>query len=673
MAGGKKKQRRLAPRQSTQTIPYRENHATEAGSGSSPAIDEAPPRDPALDSDEEACNDVDTKSPVWRHFIRLASNDRHPKGAIRCKLCTELKFANQHLSYQGTSTGHLFTHLRTKHKTAFDSLRPAESSTPDQPSIKSAVRHRNKTFSVERFWQCILRWIVMSSVAFNEVENPYLQEAFYLCHDEAKLPSADTVRNMIEKTYSEMQPRVRAMLDAAPGKFAFTTDEWTSPNTYAFKGITCHFIDSQWRLRHILLGFEPLEGSHDHENLHAVFTGVLADSTWVIPMTRIQSITYDNHTVNNSFMQKLAAENGLDYGRGYRCLAHVINLAAQAFMKCAVCDAVAEKVRAIATYVTRSASAQRMEQWRKMCGKVLQVDMKVRWSSTHDMLRDAVRLKDKIKEWMLGIEPDWQATLELTVNDWASIQQLLSLLAPLAQATNVATKQDQPCSVVLPLYNLCYYKYKEYYGKAEYSAYKPALKAALLVFHKYYDFTTHSLSAASVLDPRVKFEHFRKYSTCAGHESVSEAEMHVREELSTYLEVGEDEGQASQASRSLPVADDDLLHELFSVADVTPCQGDEFVQYNEEPKESIDSDPLMWWKKNEKKYPKLARAARDYLAGRSTSADSERAFSKARQTISEFRHRLGPETIKKCMLLKSWIKDFDNYGDAVTYGSCITE
>jgi len=52
---------------------------------------------------------------------------------------------------------------------------------------------------------------------------------------------------------------------------------------------------------------------------------------------------------------------------------------------------------------------------------------------------------------------------------------------------------------------------------------------------------------------------------------------------------------------------------------------------------------------------KLAKAARDYLGARSTSASAERVFSGGRQLVSEFRHQLSSDKIRKCMLLRSWI------------------
>lgn len=132
------------------------------------------------------------------------------------------------------------------------------------------------------------------------------------------------------------------------------------------------------------------------------------------------------------------------------------------------------------------------------------------------------------------------------------------------------------------------------------------------VFVKYYDLSTHSLLAANVLHPRVKFEHFRIYSSCAGHESVAEAAMRAWEELQTFFEVGLDANRASSVSRSQPADHDELLQEPFSVDVNTTVIGNEFTKYNDDKVEAIVSDLLKWWKHNERRYPTLGKAAHDY-------------------------------------------------------------
>ena len=55
--------------------------------------------------------------------------------------------------------------------------------------------------------------------------------------------------------------------------------------------------------------------------------------------------------------------------------------------------------------------------------------------------------------------------------------------------------------------------------------------------------------------------------------------------------------------------------------------------------------PLVWWKRNEGRYPTLSRMARKYLALPATSTPSERAFSIAGSIVNKKRACLLPENV----------------------------
>lgn len=69
-------------------------------------------------------------------------------------------------------------------------------------------------------------------------------------------------------------------------------------------------------------------------------------------------------------------------------------------------------------------------------------------------------------------------------------------------------------------------------------------------------------------------------------------------------------------------------------------------------------DPLDWWNVHRHDLPNLYKMARDHLGIQSTSVASERAFSGGRQTITDFRGRLGDDSVRELQCLKSWYKFF---------------
>jgi hypothetical protein len=78
---------------------------------------------------------------------------------------------------------------------------------------------------------------------------------------------------------------------------------------------------------------------------------------------------------------------------------------------------------------------------------------------------------------------------------------------------------------------------------------------------------------------------------------------------------------------------------------------------------------LLWWKVNEKKYPRLAALAKYYLSIPASSAFSERCFSFAGNTRSIKRTGISDSKLEMMAVLKTidsdlWnIVENDHYGD----------
>ena len=56
-------------------------------------------------------------------------------------------------------------------------------------------------------------------------------------------------------------------------------------------------------------------------------------------------------------------------------------------------------------------------------------------------------------------------------------------------------------------------------------------------------------------------------------------------------------------------------------------------------------NPLIWWRDNEKYFPRLSQLARKYLYVPATSVPSERVFSVAEHVVNEKRSSLLPENV----------------------------
>uniref|UniRef100_A0A915MRX1 HAT C-terminal dimerisation domain-containing protein n=1 Tax=Meloidogyne javanica TaxID=6303 RepID=A0A915MRX1_MELJA len=83
----------------------------------------------------------------------------------------------------------------------------------------------------------------------------------------------------------------------------------------------------------------------------------------------------------------------------------------------------------------------------------------------------------------------------------------------------------------------------------------------------------------------------------------------------------------------------------------TPNLRKEFDEYCLMARESIKSDPLDFWKSNQKKFPLLSEAARKFLSPPATSVPSEQLFSTARDVFTYRRMRIGPKKAEMVIFL----------------------
>ena len=102
---------------------------------------------------------------------------------------------------------------------------------------------------------------------------------------------------------------------------------------------------------------------------------------------------------------------------------------------------------------------------------------------------------------------------------------------------------------------------------------------------------------------------------------------------------------------------EDLLGDIF-VTKVVPGASlidrleKEFSTYRNEPVIPLRSNPLTWWKENERRFPLLSRVAKKYLCVQSTSVASERIFSTAGDIVIAQRASLTPENVDILIFLK---------------------
>lgn len=311
----------------------------------------------------------------------------------------------------------------------------------------------------------------------------------------------------------------------------------------------------------------------------------------------------------------------------------------------------------------RRSTPQQKEKFERCCEvekcEKLQLirDVRVRWNSTYYMLVRAERLKAAYTS--MCNSDSFLTPYKLDDYEWIYLSKVMSLLRSFDQASKHLSS-----SVSYPSINKTIVFYNKLIDAIEDFMEDPDLddqlyRAAYLgreKLKKYYIKTdyTHIYSVVTALDPRMKY---RWWEICKWPSDMRNVcQQHVKD---TWENDYKREGEPLTVQQSEELRQQ---YELYGALDSI----DELEDYLSEvsaPCIGIKAPELLYWKTHAKKWPNLARMARDYLAIPVTSTPVERCFSAARQVLPYTRNRLSTHSIKMLMLLDSWSEYVDNLGD----------
>ena len=112
-----------------------------------------------------------------------------------------------------------------------------------------------------------------------------------------KLPTRNTIKNFIIKSLEKRKNLIKNYIKNIPGKVSITTDLWSSLKNESFLGITIHFVDENWVLRHFTLDILKFEGSHTGQLIADKIYNILMKFSLV---NKTISMTTDN--ANNAVL-----------------------------------------------------------------------------------------------------------------------------------------------------------------------------------------------------------------------------------------------------------------------------------------------------------------------------------------------------------------------------------
>lgn len=171
------------------------------------------------------------------------------------------------------------------------------------------------------------------------------------------------------------------------------------------------------------------------------------------------------------------------------------------------------------------------------------------------------------------------------------------------------------------------------------------------------------LKASTALDPRFKSlksinkesrEDVWKFLRCA-------VEQYCNKQTDADEQSGEDNSQSAELESSqkkprLMLTCNDSESESEDDMTLGAIIDSELQKYRADQKIPESQDPLLWWKVNACRFPKLASFVPTVLCIPATSVPCERLFSTSGYIVNKLRASLTSDNVRKLVCLKDWSK-----------------
>lgn len=181
---------------------------------------------------------------------------------------------------------------------------------------------------------------------------------------------------------------------------------WTSTlSSEAYLGLTIHYIDQNWILRHFLLDIIPFKTRHTGVNMSTAISRILyefnlADKALALTTDNESAMLVCGRILTEEFEQDLS---NLSFSH-YRCSAHILNLAVKQGME--IIDQEILAVRKLMSKIKNSVLL--CDDLRELCTMEKleylrpEIDVETRWNSTYFMLYKLQRIETALQ--MLAIK-----------------------------------------------------------------------------------------------------------------------------------------------------------------------------------------------------------------------------------------------------------------------------
>jgi hypothetical protein len=267
-------------------------------------------------------------SPAWDHGQEYRQLDNLQRKLWRCGICGSC------ITLTDGTTSSAVRHLKKKHRILLRDEGVESSVAGSERSEVSRGLLQEINIRDWRYW--LLKWVIESHAPYRVVESESFQQMMISLSQLIRpylVQCGSTLTNWALEEFITAQQQVVNLLANARSRIHISFDLWSSPNSYALCGIVAHFAGQDCHNHSVLIGLRRMKGAHSGENIAEVAVPVLQEYGVA---ANLGVFVADNAESNDTAIRHILAAIRPDIkdadSRRARCLGHIINLAAKAFL-----------------------------------------------------------------------------------------------------------------------------------------------------------------------------------------------------------------------------------------------------------------------------------------------------------------------------------------------------
>jgi len=458
------------------------------------------------------------------------------------------------------------------------------------------------------------------------------------------------MENLIPSQAKIIELKLKTLIGKA-GSLCVTVDIWSNRQMRSFFGVTGHLIDEDFKMSSFLLACTRFSGRHTAANISYNFEQILA----TFELTgKVDFIISDNAAnmvkafeneesedpILDNFDEEGGADESLENGASQsnlledlpeheRCFAHSLQLVIRhALNKCQANTSLLKKVNKIVAHIHMSTIATDHLQGQPRPS----IANATRWNSQLTAVRGLMKIDKKIIDTIPSLSPQ----LVLSTKERQILSEFIELLDPFEEVTNrVQGENIVTAGYVLPSISLL----KSHVSSGTWKFTSELANQLKNELNRLNDFEAKlHFELATMLDPRFKLRLFSEDKKKIIQGRITEMINANPESLACAF-------PQTKKKNSLF----DVLETENAIA--TPCHS-EVAAYLNDSAMPLDYCPLLFWKNNTSRFPRLSNLARRYLAVPASSGPVERAFSSAGKICRPERTRLTDSHFSTLMFIK---------------------